>query len=395
MDPNLPCAQEGCELQNDNWLCLKCHNQFCGRSGNGHMKEHFQHNNEHCLCVSYKHNACWCYVCNAYIRHPLLAVVHGAIQAATGSRPPKDALMTAQPTSTAPAPDDVRDEADRTLDKSRTGFIPDMKFDCPHVHDEHMFNSHELAVNIQAPCACCGDATENWLCLSCHQVMCSRYVKGHMKKHCIDERHCLALSFSDLSVWCYQCDSYISDPTLRPLLAAANRAKFTQQSAVAAPTGPAAAEVAATSTSTGPTAATAAAASAATSAGPAPGADDVRDEEDRRLDRSQTGFQADIKYDCPHCEDEAMLSQADLHLDIQAPCALCHDRTENWLCLGCHQVMCSRYVKGHMKKHCIDERHCLALSFSDLSVWCYQCESYVAHPRLRPFLKALEMAKFG
>ena len=31
-------------------------------------------------------------------------------------------------------------------------------------------------------------------------------------------------------------------------------------------------------------------------------------------------------------------------------------------------------------------QHCLALSYSDLSVWCYACNGYVKHDRLIPCL---------
>jgi hypothetical protein len=37
-----------------------------------------------------------------------------------------------------------------------------------------------------------------------------------------------------------------------------------------------------------------------------------------------------------------------------------------------------RYVKGHMKKHNDESGHPIALSFSDLSIWCYKCEDYVS-----------------
>lgn len=39
--------------------------------------------------------------------------------------------------------------------------------------------------------------------------------------------------------------------------------------------------------------------------------------------------------------------------------------------------MCGRYIKGHMKLHSEQHTHPLVLSFSDLSVWCYGCESYI------------------
>lgn len=86
--------------------------------------------------------------------------------------------------------------------------------------------------------------------------------------------------------------------------------------------------------------------------------------------------------------------------------------TENWMCLHCGVVRCSRYVNGHSKDHYDQSTvhhggqttkngsntrmgHCLAVSLEDLSVWCYSCEAYVIHPYLKDSLKALEQWKFG
>lgn len=43
------------------------------------------------------------------------------------------------------------------------------------------------------------------------------------------------------------------------------------------------------------------------------------------------------------------------------------------------QVYCGRYVNEHMVTHGVVAEHSVVLSFSDLSVWCYVCESYVHH----------------
>ena len=79
---------------------------------------------------------------------------------------------------------------------------------------------------------------------------------------------------------------------------------------------------------------------------------------------------------------------------------------ENWLCLECGVLRCSRYVNGHGLQHWETTRanasteetpkvgHCIALSLSDLSVWCYQCGSYLKHPSLDPLLQKLEELKF-
>jgi hypothetical protein len=41
---------------------------------------------------------------------------------------------------------------------------------------------------------------------------------------------------------------------------------------------------------------------------------------------------------------------------------------------------CGRYVNSHAATHSADSGHLIGLSFSDLSVWCYGCDSYIKHP---------------
>ncbi|CAG9316414.1 unnamed protein product [Blepharisma stoltei] len=102
------------------------------------------------------------------------------------------------------------------------------KYDCPHLTDEN-FNrdiSFYSEVTIKSPCADCSNVGENWVCLKCGQVKCSRYVQEHMLMHAIETSHGISLSFSDLSFWCYKCDSYISSPELKEILKAFQTKKF-------------------------------------------------------------------------------------------------------------------------------------------------------------------------
>ena len=61
------------------------------------------------------------------------------------------------------------------------------------------------------------------MCVKSGKVLCSRYVKGHMLSEHYEHPsgdfadHCVALSLSDLSFWCYACDSYITSPALQKL----------------------------------------------------------------------------------------------------------------------------------------------------------------------------------
>ncbi|XP_010547951.1 PREDICTED: histone deacetylase 6 [Tarenaya hassleriana] len=81
-----------------------------------------------------------------------------------------------------------------------------------------------------------------------------------------------------------------------------------------------------------------------------------------------------------------------------SPCARCQNPVENWLCLCCEEVLCSRFVNRHMLSHYHQTGHCLALSYSDLSVWCFCCDAYLdgqAILQLRPIYTSAYILKFG
>ncbi|VEL33868.1 unnamed protein product [Protopolystoma xenopodis] len=58
-------------------------------------------------------------------------------------------------------------------------------------------------------------------------------------------------------------------------------------------------------------------------------------------------------------------------------CGECDNRSENWVCLTCYQVFCGRFARGHMLRHHSTTSHPMAMSYSDLSAWCYDCDAYV------------------
>ncbi|GKY93614.1 hypothetical protein MPSEU_000328800 [Mayamaea pseudoterrestris] len=85
---------------------------------------------------------------------------------------------------------------------------------------------------------------------------------------------------------------------------------------------------------------------------------------------------------------------------------------ENWLCLSCACVRCSRYVNGHSLDHWKETKseqlssnddkavsgHALVVSLADLSVWCHECQRYVVsheNSKLKPIVQRLEELKFG
>mmetsp|Transcript_3837 Transcript_3837/g.3276 ORF Transcript_3837/g.3276 Transcript_3837/m.3276 type:complete len:150 (-) Transcript_3837:99-548(-) len=107
-------------------------------------------------------------------------------------------------------------------------FAVNPKQDCPH---QENLNWKEIVGNlskktITLPCTKCDNDKENWMCLSCYEIRCSRYVKGHMGDHNKETKHPISLSFSDGSFWCYDCESYVFSPGLRELAMTFSDIKF-------------------------------------------------------------------------------------------------------------------------------------------------------------------------
>lgn len=65
------------------------------------------------------------------------------------------------------------------------------------------------------------------------------------------------------------------------------------------------------------------------------------------------------------------------------------------MCLSCQTIGCGRYINEHMAEHCREQMHPLVLSFSDLSVWCYECSAYLDHPLLYVYQNLAHLDKFG
>ncbi|XP_073397420.1 histone deacetylase 6 isoform X1 [Dendrobates tinctorius] len=98
---------------------------------------------------------------------------------------------------------------------------------CPHLESVRALPSGGL--DVTEPCAVCGTQVENWVCLTCYQVLCGRYISQHMMTHGASSGHSMVLSFSDLSVWCYGCDAYIHNEVLIPAKQSAYHCKFGEE----------------------------------------------------------------------------------------------------------------------------------------------------------------------
>ena len=83
-------------------------------------------------------------------------------------------------------------------------------------------------IDVHMSCKICNDKQENWICLTCYEVYCSRFVNNHMVEHFNSTKHSMVLSFSDLSIWCYACDSYVENDLLNEAKSGAYRSKFNE-----------------------------------------------------------------------------------------------------------------------------------------------------------------------
>jgi len=107
-------------------------------------------------------------------------------------------------------------------------------------------------------------------------------------------------------------------------------------------------------------------------------------------DGKESGYVSPIG-NCPHVDTFVKTATK---VDTHAPCGICEDKSENWLCITCFNVGCCRFVEGHALSHFEESKHPLSLSFSDLSVWCYECHSYVRSPNLSPIFRLAHQDKF-
>uniref|UniRef100_A0A7N8WW98 Protein deacetylase HDAC6 n=1 Tax=Mastacembelus armatus TaxID=205130 RepID=A0A7N8WW98_9TELE len=98
---------------------------------------------------------------------------------------------------------------------------------CPHL--DAVKPVPPSGIDVFMPCQNCGSDVENWICLTCYQVFCGRYINEHMVTHGAVSEHPLVLSFSDLSVWCYLCEAYVHNQVVFEAKNTAHCAKFGEE----------------------------------------------------------------------------------------------------------------------------------------------------------------------
>jgi hypothetical protein len=132
--------------------------------------------------------------------------------------------------------------------------------------------------------------------------------------------------------------------------------------------------------------------------------------------------------DCPHVEPHIMIPPGELNTSIfHSFCSFlpnihktddgigrakeeidgnsCPSQDENWICLQCGVIRCSRYQYGHGIRHWEETQqsdpgldqsgHCISASLTDLSVWCHLCKAYLDGTIVREYIIRLEELKFG
>ncbi|XP_051132404.1 uncharacterized protein LOC127252323 [Andrographis paniculata] len=121
----------------------------------------------------------------------------------------------------------------------------------------------------------------------------------------------------------------------------------------------------------------------------------IGEDDECAFDGSESGY-VDAR---THCDHLSSLSTDLVHIPTPGtPCNRCDHPKENWVCLSCKVVLCSRFINKHMLEHYHQEHHAVALSFSDLSVWCFSCDAYLdaqVIPSLRPAHETAYILKFG
>ncbi|XP_054652380.1 histone deacetylase 6 isoform X2 [Dunckerocampus dactyliophorus] len=108
-----------------------------------------------------------------------------------------------------------------------TMYVVDPLSWCPHL--DAVKPLPPSGIDVLLPCQDCGSEVENWICLTCYQVSCGRYVNEHMLMHGVMSQHPLVLSFCDLSVWCYVCEAYVHNQVVFDAKNAAHSAKFGEE----------------------------------------------------------------------------------------------------------------------------------------------------------------------
>jgi NAD-dependent SIR2 family protein deacetylase len=196
-----------------------------------------------------------------------------------------------------------------------------------------------------------------------------------MAAHSEESSHEIVLSLADLSIWCYSCKSYITTPVLSKFVRDLGNLKHLESNENLSLDSASARDLENIRQ------------------------DDLLSELKAAQNARQVGgmYAVTPKDDCPHVILEHINEDFSIFESIQASssCFDCSNTSENWVCLKCGAVKCSRYVNEHMMIHACETSHAISLSLSDLSFWCYSCESYIVDLDLSEIYRIFSDKKFG
>ncbi|KAJ0028897.1 hypothetical protein NQD34_003894 [Periophthalmus magnuspinnatus] len=104
--------------------------------------------------------------------------------------------------------------------------------ECPHLSCsvDSRLKSYPLPPGSPSSWSCgvCRSDQNSWICLTCLQVHCGRYVNAHAVKHYEDSsssshndgekleekgQHCVCMNCSNYSIFCYRCDEFVVNDT--------------------------------------------------------------------------------------------------------------------------------------------------------------------------------------
>ena len=111
---------------------------------------------------------------------------------------------------------------------------------------------------------------------------------------------------------------------------------------------------------------------------------------------------------CPHINISNLIpitefSKLPFH---RLKCENCDEKNELWICITCGKSFCGRYKNNHFYDHYItknNQNHNICISFLDLSIWCYKCEtkgfsdkgSYISNEICAKYVDILCQFKFS